>query len=100
MILSEIVCDLNEPDTRADEDIHVFGVWLHGGDCLDRTRSRADNGYTVLSPLFFLVFLVPTRCMHDSAFEGVQSGDVGHFEIVENASGMEEEIAFFVEVAG
>lgn len=36
LVLTEVVCNLDEPHARADENVHVLNMRLHGGHSLDR----------------------------------------------------------------
>lgn len=100
LVLPEVVGDLDEPDARADEDVHVLDVRLHGRHGLDGGCAAADDGDAVVGPLLLLVGLVPARGVDDAALEGVQAGDVGPLEVVQDAGCVEEDVAFFVEVSG
>lgn len=76
----------------------MFDVRLHLGHGLDGGCAGADDGDAVGFPLLGLVVGGPGGGVHDAAFEAVDTFDGGPFVVVEDARGVEEEVAFIGEL--
>lgn len=72
---------------------------LHGRNRLDTTCARADDGNTVIFPLFLLVIVWPPCCVDDFALEFLHSFDVRPLVVIQNPSTVQEDMASLFEEA-
>lgn len=94
MVFTIVAGHFDKPDGRADEDVEVFDVWLHGGYGLDGGGAGADDAYALAFPLFCLVFGGPAGGVYHLSLKGFKSLDFRPFELVQHAGGVEEDVTF------
>ena len=70
------------PDRRALKDGHLCDFGRDRGDDLDRRGAGADHGDTLAAQVGRVI---PSRCVHGRAAEGVDAGDLGRFGLTEHA---------------
>lgn len=92
--------NLHKPDTSPHEDVEMFHVRLHLGHCLNRGCTRADHGDAIVCPLFLLIVLWPDSGVYLTAFELLYALDLRPFEVIQDASCVEQEVALLFPLLG